>query len=240
MSAKVSWYNIFMSKRKNSYRARRIISLVVTLGLALLAVVANPDFWQEKPASPQNSSQTSQTSSEILQILDGLEVKGRAPKTGYARGEFGRGWAKDSSGCDTRNRILKRDLKNTTENEKCQILTGILNDPYTGQEIIFDRAQNAAAIQIDHVVALSDAWQKGAQQLDLATRTNFANDPLNLLASEGDANQAKGDSDAASWLPPNKAFRCEYVTRQVRVKQKYSLWVTEAEKAAMKNVLTNC
>ena len=94
MSMKVSWYNIFMSKRKNSYRARRIISLVVTLGLALLAVVANPDFWQEKPASSQNSSQTSQTSSEILQILDSLEVKGRAPKTGYARGEFGRGVAK--------------------------------------------------------------------------------------------------------------------------------------------------
>jgi hypothetical protein len=160
--------------------------------------------------------------------------------SGFALGEFGRGWAKDSSGCDTRNRILKRDLKNTTENEKCQILTGILNDPYTGQEIIFDRAQNAAAVQIDHVVALSDAWQKGAQRLDLTTRTNFANDPLNLLASEGDTNQAKGDSDAASWLPPNKAFRCEYITRQVRVKQKYSLWVTEAEKAAMKNVLANC
>ena len=172
--------------------------------------------------------------------MESLEVKGRAPKTGYSRKQFGDGWAKDSSGCDTRNRILKRDLRETTENKKCQILTGILSDPYTGQEIQFSRAENSSAIQIDHMVALSDAWQKGAQNLSFEQRVELANDPLNLLASEGNANQQKGDSDAASWLPPNKNFRCEYVSRQIRVKKKYSLWVTSAEKDAMKNVLAGC
>ncbi len=167
-------------------------------------------------------------------------MKGRAPKTGYSRKQFGDGWAKDSSGCDTRNRILKRDLRETTENKKCQILTGILSDPYTGQEIKFSRAENSSAVQIDHVVALSDTWQKGAQNLSFERRVELANDPLNLLASEGDANQQKGDSDAASWLPPNKKFRCDYISRQIRVKKKYSLWVTSAEKDAMKNVLAEC
>jgi hypothetical protein len=95
-------------------------------------------------------------------------------------------------------------------------------------------------VQIDHVVALSDAWQKGAQAIEFSDRVVFANDPLNLLAVDGPANQKKGDSDAASWLPSNRQFRCQYVARQIAVKQKYSLWVTEAEKAAMKRVLNGC
>ena len=172
--------------------------------------------------------------------LNLLEVKGRAPKTGYSRDQFGKGWAKDYSGCDTRNRILKRDLINAVENSDCKILSGILKDPYTGKEINFSRKQNASAIQIDHVVALSDAWQKGAQQLPKEKRIEFANDPLNLLASDGSANQQKGDSDAASWLPPNKDFRCEYISRQITVKKKYSIWVTASEKSAMQNILQNC
>jgi hypothetical protein len=95
-------------------------------------------------------------------------------------------------------------------------------------------------VQIDHVVALSDAWQKGAQKLSLATRTALANDPLNLLAVKGRLNSQKGDGDAATWLPPLKSYRCAYVARQVAVKAKYSLWVTVAEKAAIKGILDKC
>ncbi len=95
-------------------------------------------------------------------------------------------------------------------------------------------------MQIDHVVALSDAWQTGAQQLTASQRLALANDPLNLLAVDGAANQQKEDSDAASWLPPRKTFRCAYVSRQVAVKVRYRLWVTAAEKAAIARVLSSC
>ena len=225
-----------MSKKQNIFRKRRIFGLFFIALIAIITILANPDFWQ---ASKINSSKNSNNQTALAD-LNLLEVKGRAPKTGYSRDQFGKGWAKDENGCDTRNRILKRDLTDFVENSDCKILSGKLKDPYTGKEIDFSRKNNASSVQIDHVVALSDAWQKGAQQLSKTKRIELANDPQNLLASDGPANQQKGDSDAASWLPSNKDFRCEYISRQVFVKKKYSLWVTSAEKSTMQNVLENC
>lgn len=180
-----------------------------------------------------------------LDVLETLPVKGRAPKTGYSRDLFGEEWADaDHNGCDTRNDILARDLHDVTFREgtnECVVLTGILDDPYTGRTIDFQRGQDTSIlVQIDHVVALSDAWQKGAQQLDETTREELANDPLNLLAVDGPTNGKKSDGDVATWLPPNKGFRCEYVARQIGVKAKYSLWVTQAEHDAMTDVLASC
>jgi len=177
--------------------------------------------------------------------LDGLEVKGRAPRTGYDRDLFGQAWADvDRNGCDTRNDVLVRDLAVTSFKPgtgDCIVLTGTLQDPYTGTALSFVRgAQTSAQVQIDHVVALSDAWQKGAQGWDTATRTAFANDPANLLAVDGDANQAKGASDAATWLPPHRPYRCRYVMRQTQVKAAYGLWVTRAERDAIDRELDRC
>lgn len=182
--------------------------------------------------------------------VESLTVKGRAPKTGYARSEFGESWTDDvdvaggHNGCDTRNDILARDLTAVTfkpGTHDCVVLTGELADPYTGKVIDFTRGQGTStAVQIDHVVALSDAWQKGAQQLTGRERANLANDPRNLLAVDGPANQQKSDSDAASWLPSNKSFRCTYISKQVEVKAAYNLWVTQAEKDAMIRVLDAC
>ena len=125
--------------------------------------------------------------------------------------------------------------------EKCRVQSGVLDDPYTAKSIKFQRGEKSSqAVQIDHVVALSDAWQKGAQQLSVEQRKQFANDPLNLLAVDGPANQAKGDGDAATWLPENKSFRCQYVARQVAVKRKYNLWMTEAEKSVISDLLKVC
>jgi hypothetical protein len=174
-----------------------------------------------------------------------LTVKGRAPKTGYDRANFGAAWADvDHNGCDQRNDVLRRDMVDVTAKagtQDCVILTGTFHDPYSGETIAFERGQDTSAmVQIDHVVALSDAWQKGAQQWDDATRRSFANDPLNLMASKGSVNQSKGDGDTATWLPPNRAFRCAYVARQVAVKQRYGLWVTPAEQDAMVAVLSGC
>ncbi|MBB2891187.1 HNH endonuclease family protein [Flexivirga oryzae] len=188
--------------------------------------------------------------SAALAELAALRVKGRAPKTAYTRGQFGPAWTDDvtvaggHNGCDTRNDILARDLTAITfkpGTRDCAVLTGTLHDPYTGKTIVFHRGIGSSdAVQIDHVVALSDAWQTGAQQLSAAQRQNFANDPLNLQAVDGPTNESKGAGDAATWLPPNKAYRCTYVTRQVEVKTKYHLWVTPAEHDAIARVLRTC
>jgi len=197
------------------------------------------------PAGSASAGTAPAASGTALAALDTLPVKGRAPKTGYSRDQFGPAWADvDHNGCDTRNDILARDLRRTVTDpgtHDCIVLSGVLADPYTGRTIDFRRGQTTStAVQIDHVVALSDAWQKGAQQLDGEVRRRLANDPLNLLAADGPTNAGKGDGDAATWLPPSKAFRCQYVARQVAVKQAYALWVTQAEHDAIETVLARC
>ena len=220
--------------------------------LALLLVV---------PASAASSSDLSQSSnlsglvqvSKVVserafatplasQVLNKLAVKGRAPKTGYDRKLFSDGWG-DIGACDSRNYILARDLVKITfrSDDACLVSTGVLHDPYTGKTISFKRGVGTSlAVQIDHVVAVSDAWQKGAQKWNSSKRYNFYNDPLNLLAVDGPTNGKKSDSDAASWLPPNKSYRCAYVARQIAVKFKYGVWVTSAEKGAMAQILAKC
>jgi len=184
-------------------------------------------------------------SGTALAELATLAVKGRAPKTGYDRALFGPAWADvDRNGCDTRNDVLRRDLTAyvlKAGTHGCVVLSGTLSDPYTATTIGFVRGQTTSAlVQIDHVVALSDAWQKGAQQLSAETRSALANDSLNLLAVDGLTNQRKSDGDAATWLPPNKPYRCLYAARQVAVKAKYGLWVTRAERDAFGRVLAAC
>jgi hypothetical protein len=179
-----------------------------------------------------------------LALLGSLAVKGRAPKTGYDRAAFGPAWTDTNrNGCDTRNDILGRDLDDNVfkpGTRDCAVLSGRLApDPYTGQDIAFVRG-GASEVDIDHVVSLSDAWQKGAGRWVPGKRLAFANDPLNLLAVDASANRQKGDGDAATWLPRNKAYRCTYVARQVAVKAKYKLWVTAAERAAIAGILVRC
>ena len=206
----------------------------------------SPGATTPSPTSPGAGAQTPAEATGRLatQVLETLAVKGRAPRTGYARTEkFGTAWD-DGSGrsCDTRQRILARDLVDVVyRGGSCTVASGVLHDPYTGRTIDFVRGQKTStAVQIDHVVALSDAWQKGAQQWDQATRVAFANDPGNLLAVDGPTNEKKGDGDAATWLPPDKSYRCAYVARQIGVKARYGVWVTKAEKEAMARVLATC
>ncbi|MEZ7239327.1 DUF1524 domain-containing protein [Rhodococcus sp. GXMU-t2271] len=202
------------------------------------------------PAASPTHLPADASATSALATLATLPIKGRAPKTGYDRELFGPAWSDDvdvdggHNGCDTRNDILRRDLVDITyktATRDCVVLFGTLHDAYTGTTIDFRRGQDTSAdVQIDHVVALSDAWQKGAQQLDEQTRANFANDPRNLQAVDGAANQQKGDGDAATWLPPNRSYRCTYVARQIEVKALYRLWVTQAEHDAMVRVLAGC
>jgi hypothetical protein len=179
------------------------------------------------------------------EALEELNVKGRAPKTGYDRDLFGSPWSDvDRNGCDTRNDILSRDfVSRTFENseKKCLIVKGVLIDPYSGERIEFQRGQvTSLAVQIDHVVSLSNAWQTGAFRWNEEKRRRFANDPLNLLAVKGSLNAQKGDGDAATWLPPRRSYWCAFVARQIAVKREYRLWVTRPEKRAIEGILERC
>lgn len=179
-----------------------------------------------------------------LALLETLVVKGKAPRSDYQRSAFGEAWLDaDANGCDTRNDILRRDMQGLTftDGSLCLVASGTLQEPYTGHGVSFQRGKDSSgAVQIDHVVALGNTWQTGAAALTPIQRQSLANDPLNLLAVDGQANQDKSDGDAATWLPPSKKFRCHYVARQISVKAAYQLWVTPAEKSAMQRVLGLC
>ena len=226
---------------------------LAVVGFALVAVIvwliANPVSYDSVFVASGNDgeeyaaeavTEPDANSPLATEILGKLEVKGRAPKTGYARDQFYNGWP-TVDGCSLRQRIIKREFGETAVLDGCNVVAGEYDEPYTGEHLQFtERLQISSGVQIDHVVALSDAWQKGAQYFEASVRYAIATDPLNLLAVDASANQGKSDGDAATWLPPNKKFRCQYVARQVSVKYKYGMWVTEAERDAIAGVLQNC
>ncbi len=238
-----------------SKRVRRVVALVGALVLAAVWVAVNPESYESwfAPVDNEESAYGITDESDVLpvpnvnngerlaiEVLAELEVKGRAPKTRYSREEFYSGWP-TVEGCSLRQKIIKREFGETAVLNGCDVVAGEYDEPYTGEHKVFtEKAQISKGVQIDHVVALSDAWQKGAQGLDKDKRYELATDPLNLLAVDASTNQGKSDGDAATWLPSNKKFRCQYVARQVSVKYKYHLWVTEAEKQAISNILENC
>lgn len=227
-----------------SYKKRRIGGFLGLLLVILGVVLFNPNSY-ETTYVPTDvaATESAEGSTLAIDILEKLEVKGRAPKTGYERDQFYKSWP-SIDGCNLRQRIIKRELGDTatvSSEDNCTVISGEYDEPYTGSHMIFyQKSDLSKGVQIDHVVALSDAWQKGAQNLTAGERYDLATDPLNLLAVDSKTNQGKSDGDAATWLPPNKKFRCAYVARQVSVKYKYRLWVTEAEKNAIKSVLSSC
>lgn len=222
-------------------------AVTVTPSPATSTVTGAPG--QSPTSRTSTPTSTAGGSSPAISALGSLPGKGRAPKTGYDRAEFGQPWSDavtvsgGHNGCDTRNDVLRRDLTGITLDGStggCVVLRGTLQDPYTGTSLAFVRGPDTSRhVHIDHV-ALSNAWQTGAQQLDEQQREDFANDPLNLLAVQGTANQRKGDGDAATWLPSRKAYRCDYAARQVAVKQRHDLWVTPPEREALRRILSGC
>ena len=180
--------------------------------------------------------------SQALAAAKLLVVKGRGPKTGYARSEFGTAWKDvDHNGCSTRNDVLARDFRNYTTTDGCKVASGDFTDPYSGESFHVSCRVGSGCVSsfdVDHSVPLSDAWQKGAQYWTKSKREQIANDPLNLVVTTAHLNRQKSDSDAASWLPPERSYWCKYVARQVAVKRKYGLWATKAEKAKIVEILS--
>lgn len=216
------------------------------LDVAATSTAGSPLTTQSSPTSktatetPEPSESAEQTAAKLLATL---KVKGRAPMTGYARDRFGPAWLDaDRNGCDTRNDLLGEFLTDSVfkpGTRDCVVSSGTLEDPYTGTLIDFVYG-DGTLVDIDHVVALGNAWATGAFGWDIKKRAALANDPMNLLPVDASANRQKGDGDAATWLPSNTSFRCAYVARQVSVKSKYGLWVTPAERVAIERILTSC
>lgn len=258
-----------MAAGKSSKARRR--GLAVVLAILVIAAVAGALFWQERslrertsgPSPTWRAEPTSTSASgpppppppgdpsrfdTARQRLGQLEVRGWDRTTDFKRSQFGKAWSDDvdvefgRNGCNTRDDILRRDLKNLVVRPRtCYAQTGTLVDPYTGETIEFTRGPDTSnAVEIDHVVALADAWYKGARSWDPQRRLDFANDPRNLLAVSPKANFNKAFRDAASWLPPNEAFRCDFVARQIEVKAAYGLWLAAKERKALEAVLTRC
>ncbi len=232
---------------KMPFRFRRLILVLVALAGVGVWLVSNPESYETVFVEDDSYDATAVTAPDenaplATAVLEKIEVKGRSPKTDYNRDEFYSSWP-TVDGCNLRQRIIKREFGDSAILDGCTVVAGEYDEPYTGEHIIYsEKTAISSGIQIDHVVALSDAWQKGADfdHMNSVKRYALATDPLNLLAVDAKTNQKKSDGDAATWLPPNKRFRCQYVARQISVKYKYGLWMTEAEKEAIAKILENC
>jgi hypothetical protein len=210
---------------------------------ATLALAAGFDT-SRTSAAPAARTATAGWVETAKQRLSHLDVKAAGPMSSYSRAKFGPAWQDvDLNGCDTRNDVLARDLKQVVlkAGSSCTVAKGTLHDRYTDGTINFVRGPGTSpAVQIDHVVALAAAWRTGAKQWTGERRLFYANDGLVLLAVDGPTNGAKSDSDAADWLPPKKSYHCRYVAKQIAIKTKYELWVTQPEKMTMTQVLGGC
>ncbi len=185
-------------------------------------------------------------------VLAGVRVvPSRVRGNDYRRAAFGEAWDDDTSapgghnGCDTRNDILARDLIEVTfvSTKRCPhaVSTGTLHDPYTNGTLVFTRGEQVgASVQIDHIVPLAFAWDMGARDWPDGVRKRFANDPANLLAVQGKANQDKGDLPPGQWMPPNTAFWCQYAVQFAAVARGYRIAIDESSAREIRNAAASC
>lgn len=233
------------AKAKSNSSALKKLAITL-VGLAVAMAIALPqlqNMWSNSQDIAVSDVKCSDLDSEYSKILCNLKVRKASSENSlpkYDRTKFGKPWADvDRNGCDTRNDILRRDLE-AVVHEGCKIVSGNLHDPYTDKVINFKRGKSSAEVQIDHVVALQNAWVSGAYKWTNNRRLFFANDPLNLLAVDGPANTEKGSKDISQWVPSNKKSICSYAKRQIKIKDKYKLSVTEAEKSKFLEILKSC
>lgn len=214
------------------------------LPAAPIDVPATPPGTAAGPSASSESPSNTAAALGALQNLRALPVS-NAYVAGYQRDAFGPAWADvDHNGCDTRNDVLRRDLVDVLTKpgtHGCVVLAGTLHDPYTGRTINFHRGPTSSmAVQIDHRFPLGLAWQHGAASWTARQREQFANDPVNLAAVDGPANEDKSDSGPGKWMPPNAGDACTYAATFVTVATKWRLSIATNDEHALDRTLTTC
>jgi hypothetical protein len=228
------------------------------LWLSAVAVLALVVAYQVVTSSAGDRAEQFAAQADVPTVQPGTDVLAGIPvvparirRYDYRRPAFGDPWTDDNdapgghNGCDTRDDILDRDLVDKTyvSIKRCPdaVASGTLHDPYTNATIAFQRgARVGASVQIDHIVPLAYAWDMGAYDWPYPQRLRFANDPANLLAVEGQANQDKGDSQPALWMPPNNAFWCQYAMQYIAVLRGYQLPVDQPSTDALRRAAATC
>lgn len=247
-----------MTNSHRFFRSIIVFGILAFIGAVIVAVAGfNAMQAQRSPVSAPASTETvsaqpgaSDVYAEAEAFLVSLPVTSLAPEQKYEReAQFGRAWLDvDDNGCDTRNDILQRDFVSfETFRGDCEVQTGILNDPYTGKTIKFVHTNafgkntgDSGAVQIDHIIPLSWAWQNGADAWDQETRVLFANDPVNLKAVDGEQNLVKSDQGPSTWWPTAESYRCTYALEFTVVLQNYQLTIPAADKQALVDTLAGC
>ena len=237
---------------RNNTAAKIIASLIVLVVAFIYAdrnnlfdpVVEAWEFAQSDSVPVDNPIDVDLDPEGLIEAIADFEISSPQAVDYDREGQFGRDWAYDfdDNGCDTRNDILARDLQYPhIDTDGCTVLSGLLNDPYTGQAIDFTRGVGtSAAVQIDHIVPLRWAAAQGALEWDQQTREEFANDPINLLAVDGPTNGVKGADGPGDWLPPNTAFHCDYVAAFVNVVDTYDLTMPDHDAETASQILAQC
>lgn len=236
-----------MNSGKRKPLKLRAVGVIVFLALLMAFLMSTCSgvgamMQRVNEAHSSRNVDTSAVAEGTLSDLDNLTINDNpTPPEKYSRVEqFGPAWKDvDHNGCDTRNDILARDLIVRGMRNSCVVTAGQLADPYSGTWIDFSKKE-ASKVQIDHVVALENAWQSGAYNLTQEDREALANDPDNLLAVNGHDNMAKGSKSADQWMPPNTTYACTYASKQVQIKTRYALTVTTSEKQALADALATC
>lgn len=172
----------------------------------------------------------------VLDVLATIEVE-RETQDGYSRELFPHWIDADGDGCDTRAEVLIRDAGGTAQVDAfgCAVIEGDWYSPYDDRHLT-----DPTQIQIDHVVALKEAWDSGARDWDPDRRMRFANDlddPWTLIAVSGESNNAKGAADPSNWMPPHRGDWCRYLAVWVAIKARWALSMDESEYGRIRNLL---
>ncbi|MEO9327424.1 HNH endonuclease family protein [Gordonia aurantiaca] len=215
-----------------AWSSRQWATLVVAVATAIVVAAGGGGFWSHPDVDPRLSAKAREALSRLASLPT---VPHRPARDDYDRTAFGAAWtdavsvAGGGNGCDTRNDILARDLRDIRAGpvSSCPraVLEGEFRSPYTGEFVVFSRDRGASGVQIDHIVPLAYAWDMGAWSWTPTRRVDFANDPANLVAVDGASNQEKGDAEPARWMPPERGFRCPYAIQFVMVSAAYGLSV---------------
>ncbi|WP_235036730.1 HNH endonuclease family protein [Actinomadura sp. K4S16] len=229
--------------RARTGRTRTARAAVAGLALAvpLAAAGCEGDVGLSETGSPSSGTTkpASGDAAKARKNLSGLRIASTGDSGGYRRDKFGTRWKDtDHNGCDQRNDVLARDLEKVEKKGRCIVLSGRLDDPYSGKQITFEK-KDAAEVQIDHVYPLALAWRMGASRWSEDKREQFANDHDNLLAVWGVPNRQKSDSGPGEWKP-QKGFQCVYAIKYIAVAKEYELPVTRSDHDALQDFLGRC